>query len=195
MLAGLLIGIGVILPGVSGAVIAVALGIYDKLILSLTNFKKDKKNNTLFLLKIGIGLIIGVIISSRLILYFFNKYNIEMSYLFIGLILGTIPLIIKEYKNKTKDKLNIYIIVVFAVLSFAFSLIIKNDLVSTNENNIVLLFLSGFLFAIGKIIPGLSSSVLLNMIGRYNLFLNVLSNPIDYMSNNLINILLIKKLL
>ncbi len=190
MLAGLLIGIGIILPGVSGGVIAVILGVYDKIVLSLNNFKKDKKNNLIFLLKIFIGIVIGIVISSNIIIYFFNKYYMEMSYLFIGLILGTIPMLIDDYNKKCSNKFNYYILIIVTLLSAFFSYYIKNNIVSTNES-ILILFISGFLFSIGKIIPGISSSVLLSLIGKYDMFLLMLSNPINYIVSNIFNFIII----
>lgn len=190
MLAGLLIGIGIILPGVSGGVIAVILGVYDKLILSINNFKEDKKNNFIFLLKIFVGIVIGVIISSNVLIYFFNKYFVEMSYLFIGLIIGTIPMLISDYNKKCSIKLNYYLLVVVMLLSTFFSYYIKNNLVNTSDS-ILILFMSGFLFSIGKIVPGISSSVLLNLIGKYDMFLEILSNPIEYIIKNTYNSIII----
>ena len=88
MLAGLIIGIGMILPGVSGGVLAVILGIYDKLIYCLNNFKSDIKGNIKFLLPIIFGLIIGSVISANILKFVFETYYVEVCYLFIGLILG-----------------------------------------------------------------------------------------------------------
>ncbi|MBQ6282727.1 MAG: DUF368 domain-containing protein [Bacilli bacterium] len=190
MIAGLLIGIGAIMPGVSGGVIAVILGVYDKIIFSLNDFKKDKKKNFMFLFKISIGVLFGIIISSNILVYFFNKYFVEMSYLFIGLILGTIPMFINDYNKKCSNKFNYYLLVIVMLLSIFFSYYIKNNLVSTS-NNILLLFISGFLFSVGKIIPGISSSVLLNLIGKYNMFLMVLSNPVEYIINNTFEFIII----
>ena len=83
MLAGLLIGMGIVLPGVSGGVIAVILNVYDKLIFAINNFSENKKDNSIFLAKMIISLIVGAIISANLLTYFFEKYLVEMSYLFI----------------------------------------------------------------------------------------------------------------
>ena len=192
MIAGLLIGICVILPGVSGGVIAVILGIYDKIIFAINNFKDNKKGNFIFLFKIFIGLVLGIIISSKILIYFFDKYHTEMSYLFIGLILGSIPLLIKNYYEKTNIKLNYPILLSISIISIILSIVIKKDIViSGDENNVLLLFISGFIFAIGKVIPGVSSSVLLNLIGRYKLYLTIFSNPISYLYNNLLNLIII----
>lgn len=190
MLAGLLIGIGAILPGVSGGVIAVILGVYDKIIFSLSNFNLNKRDNLIFLLKIGIGVILGIIIASNILIYFFNKYYVEMNYLFIGLILGTIPMIINDYNKKCSDRFNYYLVVVVILLSAFFSYYIKNSLVNT-DNNTLILFISGFLFSIGKIVPGISSSVLLSLIGKYDMFLVILSNLIEYIMGNTIQFIII----
>jgi len=190
LIAGLLIGIGIILPGVSGGVIAVILGIYDKIIFSINNFFEDKKNNTIFLLKLFVGIILGTILGAKTLVYFFNKYFIEVSYLFIGLILGTIPLLIKDYNKKSSDDINYYILVIVMLLSLFFSLIIKQN-ISYKNNSLISLFISGFLFAIGKVVPGISSSVLLNLVGKYQLYLTIFSNPIDYIINNFIDFLII----
>ena len=177
-----------ILPGVSGGVIAVILGIYDKIIFAVNNFKDNE--NIKFLLKIGIGIVVGVIISANVLVYFFDKYYIEMCYLFIGLILGTIPLIIKDYNKKSNKGLNYMVLVFIAIVSFVLSLFMKN--INLNDNNsLILLFISGLLYAVGKIVPGLSSSILLSIVGKYSLYLHIFSNPMEYLKNNFVELLII----
>lgn len=190
MIAGLLIGIGMILPGVSGGVIAVVLGIYDKIIFSLNNFKSDKKNNLIFLVKVIIGIVIGIILSSNILVYFFKRYLVEMSYLLIGLVIGTIPMLINDYNKKCSNKFNYYILIVVILLSAFFSYYIKSNLIYSS-NNIYILFITGFLFSIGKIVPGISSSVLLNLIGKYEMLLTILSNPLDYIINHTFDFIVI----
>lgn len=183
MLFGLLIGMGIVLPGVSGGVIAVILNVYDKIIFSLNNFFENKKENSVFLAKIIVSTIIGAVISAKILLYFFDKYIIEMSYLFIGLVLGTIPLIIKTYKEKTNQSLNYIVIVLVTIISIVLSIYLKESRIDSN-NSILNLFLVGMLYTIGKVIPGISSSVLLTMIGKYELLLNIFSNPISFFITN-----------
>lgn len=183
MLAGLLIGMGIVLPGVSGGVIAVILNVYDKIIFSVNNFFENKKENGIFLAKIIVSIIIGAIVSAKLLSYFFNKYLIEMSYLFIGMVLGTVPLIINTYKEKSDKQLNYIVIIVVMILSVLLSIFLKGDAISTKKS-FLNLFFSGVLFITGKVVPGLSSSVLLTMIGRYDLLLSVFSNPIKFVTSN-----------
>ena len=192
MLAGLLIGMGIVLPGVSGGVIAVILNVYDKLIFAVNNFKENKKENAIFLIKIFISLVIGAIISANLLTYFFEKYLVEMSYLFIGLVLGTIPMIVKTYKEKSDKSLNYVVLFTVMIVSILLTTFLKGNLFEIgNENSFLGLFLAGFLFIVGKVVPGLSSSIMLSIIGQYDLLLTAFSNPISFVSTNFGNFIII----
>lgn len=100
-LIGILIGFGAILPGVSSGVFCVIFGIYEKLLNSIVKFFKDIKNNFLFIFPIGLGSIVGVILLGNVIKYFFSLYQFQSCYVFIGLILGTIPAL---FKHASSDK-------------------------------------------------------------------------------------------
>ena len=187
MIYGLLIGICAVLPGISGGVIAVILGVYDKIIFSINNLNKD---NVWYLLKIIIGGIIGVIISSKILIYFLSNKYIEINYLFMGLILGIIPFLIKKYNEKCSERINYYLLIVIMILSLLLTFFIKENLI-TKDDNIFMLFLSGLLFSFGKVIPGISSSILLSLIGKYRLFLDISSSPINYLLDNLLESVII----
>src|SRR5574344_398042 len=107
-LKGILIGIGKIIPGVSGSMIAISLGLYEKMIYSLSNIIKDFKSNSLFLLKIGSGIFISIFLTSKIIILALNNYYLPTMLLFIGLIIGGIPSIVKIAK-KEKTRFNILI--------------------------------------------------------------------------------------
>lgn len=196
MLKGILIGIGMILPGVSGGVIAVILGVYDKIIYSLSNFFSDYKKNARFLIPLFIGMGIGAIISAKILIYIFNKYFIESCYLFIGLITGSMPFLIKEGKEKDKNKINYFLLTFTFILSFIVTVFFKNNLnlsqeLSNNFESFFKLFITGIIFISGKIIPGLSSSCMLMMIGMYSYYINIMSNPLTYTLNNPIQMIFI----
>ena len=99
-LIGILIGTAMIIPGVSGAVIAVIFGVYDKLIASLTNLFKDFKKNMLFLSTLGSGILVGTIWFSNVMMFLYEKCEVATKLSFIGLILGGVPYLIKEIKSK-----------------------------------------------------------------------------------------------
>lgn len=192
MLAGLLIGIGIVLPGVSGGVIAVILNVYDKIIFAFNNFHEDKRSNAVFLFKIFLSVIVGTIVSANLLSFFFEKYLVEVSYLFIGLVIGTVPLLITNYKEKCDKSLNYFVLFVVMSISIFLSINLKDDLGEMNRNtSLFILLLAGFLFALGKVVPGLSSSILLNLIGKYDLFLSLFSNPINFIIENTYEFLII----
>ena len=85
---GLIIGIGKVMPGVSGALLAINFKVYDRLVESLVNFFSDWKKNLRFLLELGLGIIIAIILFSNGIRYLLNNYNFLMMMLFMGLIGG-----------------------------------------------------------------------------------------------------------
>ena len=83
---GLIIGIGKIIPGVSGAVLAMILKVYDDGINSIVNIFKNPKKNILFLLNIGLGILIGIVLFSNVINYTLKNYYVITMLFFIGLI-------------------------------------------------------------------------------------------------------------
>ena len=105
LLKGFIIGIGKIIPGVSGSVLAITLGVYDKSVEYINNFKHNKKESLKYLLPLGIGIIISIIIFSKIITILLDKYYQITMLFFIGLIIGGLPEIIKKVKKQ--DNINI----------------------------------------------------------------------------------------
>ena len=100
MLKGLLIGMGAVAPGVSGGTFAVILGIYDKLTDAVANFYKNFKQKMLFLLPITLGVGIGVLGFSKVMKYLFETHEVEVKFLFIGLMAGTLPSVFNQANKK-----------------------------------------------------------------------------------------------
>ena len=90
ILQGFIVGIGKIIPGVSGAMLAMFMGIYEDLMEAVTRFFDDKKHHFLLLLNFGIGLFLAIVLFSKVILFLLNHYYEETIYLFLGLIMGTV---------------------------------------------------------------------------------------------------------
>ena len=189
MFKGILIGIGMLLPGVSGGVLAVILGIYDKVIYSINNFKRDVKGNIRFLLPLIIGIIIGAVISAKVLKFVFDRYYVEACYTFMGLVLGCIPYLVKDVKKK--ESINYVALIITFIISIIMSILsINGNSINTfNESTgLIYFFLAGVLFITGKVIPGISSSFLLMMIGMYDYFLILLSNPFIIFDRNIFEI-------
>ena len=102
---GILIGFGAILPGISSGVFCVIFGIYEKLITSILHPFKNPKESLTFLLPITFGVIFGVILFGNIIKYIFEHYKNYSCFVFMGLILGTIPSL---FKQTTKRELHLY---------------------------------------------------------------------------------------
>lgn len=103
-LKGIAIGSGAILPGISSGVFCVIFGIYEKLLDSILNFFGDIKNNFKFLFPILIGIFLGIILFSNILNYCLYEFPIQTKTVFIGLILGSVPALIKDINSKEKFK-------------------------------------------------------------------------------------------
>ncbi len=170
VIKGFLIGVANIIPGVSGGTLAITLGIYEKLIGAISHFFKNLKENIKFIIPIGIGAVLSILLLSRVISFCLDKYTLATILFFIGLILGGIPLLNKRIKGHYK---NVFNIIIF-LLSFGFVIalsVLKGENVVSFENmniiNYIMLFLVGVVAAATMIIPGVSGSFVLMLLGYY----------------------------
>lgn len=187
---GIIIGIGFIIPGVSGGVLATILGIYDTIITKIIEFKKDIKNNLLYLMPLFIGIIIGILLFSKVILYLLDTNLNFISYVFIGLILGCIPYLIQEIKFKSNNKSLAFFPFLIALLLGILLFIIENNFPETlNNPNPLIMIIAGILYAMGKLIPGISGAALLMLLGIYKYFLSIIANPLTITLNIFIKFL------
>lgn len=181
LLNGILLGASNIIPGVSGGTTAVMLGIYEKLIDSIEGLSKNFKENILYLFQIGIGMLIGIIGFSGVISYLLGKYTIALNYLFIGLVLGSLKIITKSIESKkiSIGKILGFVLGVLLVLSIS---IIGGSIesagsgaatVESNYSYFTLMF-AGFVTAFTMILPGVSGSLTLVMLGLYDVFVNAI---------------------
>lgn len=170
-LKGIIISISQVVPGVSGGTIAMVLGIYDKLLHAVNNILRDFKNQYKILFQVGIGAGVGILIFSNLISILLEKYSIELGYLFIGIILGGAPLMFRKANVNGFSKLNLcYLILgIIAVLLMSNGSTDSSTIItSINLLTFVKLFLAGIIIAIALILPGISGSFILLVLGLYN---------------------------
>jgi putative membrane protein len=176
--AGLCIGIANIIPGVSGGTLAVILGIYDKLIQSISTIIKtpfSAKKEFQFILPILIGAVCAVKLGASLIQYFLQVYPNPTYWFFIGLILGSLPIIFKQHSNMTLTLPKAIAFLIPLVLMIALSISEPPSTTSTSSASPLLLFLSGSIAAGTMIIPGISGSFMLLLIGTYPLIIEAVS--------------------
>ena len=168
---GLVIGGTMLVPGVSGGSMAMILGIYDKLIVAVSSFFKQKRKNFFFLLVFCIGAVSGMILFANPLLELIHRFKNPTMYFFIGAVAGGIPLIVRQAKVKAFTwRIPVYILLGAAIV-LALSVLPTPSSESQTESGIVrflLLILSGFIAAIALILPGISVSYLLLLIGLYD---------------------------
>ena len=109
-LKGIIIGLGKIMPGVSGAMFAINLNVYEKLINSITNFFDDYKNNSKFILVLCSGIILAIVFGSKLIMYLYGNYKFVTMCFFLGLLVGGTYIFAKHIKYNYRTLLFIFFI-------------------------------------------------------------------------------------
>lgn len=173
---GIIIGLGKILPGVSGSILAIRLNIYEDIITSINTLFSNLKNNIIFLTKIGLGILLSIILGSNVLSHLLNNYYKLTVYIFSLLLLTGIPVIVKEVKN--------YIIVIITFILYILIMYLPSINVSTNY------YLIGFIEAFTTIIPGISGTALLMSLGIYDEYLDLFSNIYLFEFNKLLPFIL-----
>ena len=167
MLKGMIIALGFILPGVSGGVLAAILGIYERMIRFLAHIKENFVENVLYFTPVAIGMVLGIAAFSYPVNLLLDNYKVIVLWGFAGAIIGTIPSLIKEsVKESDRDRADTITFWLSFILSgvFLYSL---NGMVGTLPANFLSFVLAGALIALGILIPGLSPSNLLLILGLY----------------------------
>ena len=172
ILRGMIIGLANIIPGDSGGTMMVSMGIYDKLIYCINHLFRELKNNILFLVPIFCGMGIAIIGSAFGIDYLFEAFPIQTNLFFIGLILGSFPAIYNKVKYEPMKMGYMFSFLIFIVIIVGMALM--NDVkggdivLGTGLVDMIKLFLVGILAAATMVIPGVSGSMMLLLLGYYN---------------------------
>ena len=186
---GMLIGIANIIPGVSGGTMAISLGVYDDLIFSIANLMKDWKNSLRILGPILIGLASGIVAFSYLIERLLSQYTLPTALAFIGLILGGIPILWASLKESLRNKKTNLSFKHFLVFLLSFALVAGMALIQESGtslssfeftfSNVVLLFFIGVIASATMVIPGVSGSLVLMILGFYYNILNTVTDFVN----------------
>lgn len=166
---GFFIGGTMMVPGVSGGSMAMLLGIYDRLIYAIASFKKDPKNNILFLIKFCLGALVGITLFSRFIIVpLLETYPLPVSYFFLGAVAGGIPFIYKTAGVK-KFGFNAVAYPIIGIILVLLIAIIPQGLFNPSEGfsvqSLLLQVAGGIIIAAALILPGISVSQILLMFG------------------------------
>ena len=179
VLKGMVIGVANIIPGVSGGTMMVAMGIYDKLIHCITHLFSELKKNILFLTPIAVGMGLAIVLSSFTIEKMFESFPFQTSLLFVGLVVGGLPAMWKNVKGKEIKVGHIITCVLFLALVVGMALLGEKEgnaaNLAFNLGNVIKLFAVGVIAAATMVIPGVSGSMVLLLMGYYNPILSAIS--------------------
>lgn len=167
LIKGVLVGIGFIVPGLSGGVLAVVFGIYEPLMKFLGNLKEKFLKNLLFFIPVGIGGILGVVAFSAVVDYAFANYAAQFTWLFIGFISGTFPSLFKTAGKKGRKAQHWFVLILMAAGTLIFMNWIETVKNVTLAPSFMNWMLSGALIGLGVVVPGMSPSNFLIYLGLY----------------------------
>ncbi len=169
-LKGAFMGASMLIPGVSGGTMAIILGIYDKLIKAVSNFLHSPKKNFFYLGIVALGGMIGMLLFSKALLHLTELYRMPMMYLFLGAVIGSIPLLCTKAKVKSFS----FSVFFFPAVGLAIILLLNSlssEMVAfstlTGTVKTLVIIAAGLIAAIALVLPGISVSYMLLILGMY----------------------------
>ena len=172
ILKGMVMGIANIIPGVSGGTMAVSMGIYDKLIQCVTHLFKEFKESMKFLIPVAIGMGIALVGLSFIIEPAFVHFPLQTNCLFVGLIVGGLPAVIKKVKGKGIKVSYVLPFLIFFAIVVGMAAMGEKEGVSADLSfslwSVIKLFVVGIIASATMVIPGVSGSMMLLLMGYYN---------------------------
>ncbi len=183
IIKGFFIGIANIIPGVSGGTLMIAMGIYEDLIDAISHFFKNFKKNIKLLALLGVGTAVALISGSFFITGALDNFRLPTILFFIGLILGGIPMLYNKIKGnkKTFGNISLFVLTFVIILALAITEFLSTDLASINFTNMnilsyIVLFFVGIIAAASMVVPGISGSFILILLGYYEPVLNTIKD-------------------
>lgn len=189
MIKGMFIGIANVIPGVSGGTMAVSLGIYDKLIGAVSNLLRDMKKSLLTLLPIGLGCALGIVGFTYAIEYLLSHHTYLTCMAFVGLIVGGLPILIRSLRREMLTKRRgVGLAGVLAFLAL-FSVAVFLPMMGSGEEvlrtfrpdpiTLISLFLVGLVASATMVVPGVSGSLVMMILGYYYGVIDTIKNFLD----------------
>ena len=177
---GMIIGLANIIPGVSGGTMAVSMGIYDRLIHCISHLFSEFRKNIAFLAPLAVGMVLAIIASSFGIDFLFERFPVQTNLLFIGLILGSLPAVYKKVKLQPVGIGHIVAAVIFFGIVVGMALLKgasgREISIEINFVQLLLLFVVGVIASATMVIPGVSGSMMLLLLGYYNPILDTIKS-------------------
>lgn len=173
---GIIVGIGGVAPGLSGSVLLIIFGLYQKTLDALGTLLKNFKKNVRFLLPLVAGMFVGVLLFSRAIDFFLHTYEMPTRFCFLGLIVGTLPMVWKEVKKEGFSPKFVFLILFAAILGFLLFTVNPNAFPQITDPTLLQSVLLGVAVAATAIIPGVDPAVLLSTLGFYEMYVGSLAS-------------------
>jgi len=178
LIKGAVIGMDILLPGISGAALAVVFGLYERIVQAVAHVTRDFVKNAFFFLPVGCGALFGIYLVSHPISFLLSDiaYKTPFYWFFIGAVLGTVPELWRKSGEKGRKPLHIGILAATFILAALFFLLapqkpaaaeLSSGLVGTEALHPLAAFAVGGMFAFVAFIPGFSSSTFLLLMGLY----------------------------
>lgn len=175
-LKGIIVGLGGVAPGLSGSVLLIIFGLYQKTLDALGSLLKNLKKNISFLLPLVSGMFIGVLLFSKLIDFLLNNYQVPTRFCFLGLIIGTLPMVWKEVKKEGFSRKYYLLILLSAVFGTFLFTVNTDEFPQVSDPTLFQSILLGVAVAATAIIPGVDPAVLLSTLGFYEMYVGALAN-------------------
>lgn len=183
ILQGMVVGIANIIPGVSGGTMMVAMGLYDRLIHAITHLKSEFKDSMKLLIPIFAGAGVAIVALSRLFEFLLATYPIPTNFAFCGLIAGSLPFIFKKVKGHKVTVSKIIPFLIFFGVVILMALLGETGGASADVSlgfvNLLKLFGVGIVAAATMVVPGVSGSMMLMLLGYYDTILKVINDFVD----------------
>lgn len=178
VIKGFIVGSSMSVPGVSGGTMALILGIYDRLIYSIAHVLDDTKKNLLFLFWFLLGSGIGIGSLAFVIKWLLETFPLIISFFFIGAVLGGLPYLFSK-ANVYSLSLKTVLFVLIGMFSVIFIRFLPVNTLNFNMNqwitSVLLLILIGIVLALALILPGISTSHILLVVGLYSPLLTAIT--------------------
>ena len=173
---GIIVGLGGVAPGLSGSVLLIIFGLYQKTLDALGTLLKDFNKKIRFLLPLVCGMLLGVLLFSKLIDFLLAEHEMPTRFCFLGLILGTVPMVWKEVRKEGFSR-KYYLVILLAAAfgTWMFTVNAGNFPQVTNPSLLQCVAL-GVAVVATAIIPGVDPAVFLSSLGFYEMYVGALAN-------------------
>lgn len=191
LLKGIVIGVANVIPGVSGGTIAVITGVFDRLVEALNTLFRKFRENLRFLIPLGIGMAVGIVGLSKVMDFCLTKFNLQTNFFFVGVVLGSMPMIFGKARETGKFRASHLPTCVLAFVLVIGLAVVQTYFIGAKATEagalpamsfpvFCLYFFGGMLGAAAMVVPGISGSLVMVLIGLYDKVLAAITGLLNF---------------